>query len=92
MSASPAAASTCSVGSRSANSTGDLFRVSEGALVVGQPVENTLLDDGNDDLHPVTGSDRVAERLLLALDGADDEDVARHVSEAAARAVGARAA
>jgi CRP/FNR family cyclic AMP-dependent transcriptional regulator len=61
---------------------GDLFRVGEGTLVVGQPVEKALLDDGHDDLHPVGRSNRVAQRRLLVLDRADDEDVARHVSGA----------
>ena len=54
----------------------DLDGVRERPLVVRQPVEDALTDDGDDDLDDVVVVQLGAERAPELLDGADDEDVA----------------
>ena len=56
---------------------GDPLGVAERPLVVREPVEDALLDDGDDHLHVIGRPDGRTERTLLVLDRADDQDVAR---------------
>lgn len=50
--------------------------MTECALVVCQPVEDSLSDDGHDDLDPIGVADLVSEGVVGVLDRADDENIA----------------
>ena len=75
-SASPAPASTVSPGSSSARRSATSTGVRERPLVVREPVEDALADDGDDDLDDVVLVQLGVERCPEILDGADDENVA----------------
>ena len=55
---------------------GDVDCMGERFLVIREPVEQTLADDGDDDLDDIVLVQLRAERGADLLDGADDEDVA----------------
>ncbi len=53
----------------------NLLGVTECALIVCEPVEDSLSDDGHDDLDPIGVADLVSEGVVGMLDRADDENI-----------------
>ena len=57
---------------------GDLLRMAERCLVVGQPIEHALPYDRDDDLDRLGLPDMRAQYVVRMFDGADDENVLAH--------------